>query len=426
MNNRIINTINKYNMLSANDTVLVGVSGGADSMLLLDFFVKNMDKLNIKVKAAHIEHGIRGKSSVDDALFVKEYCQHNNIEFNILSIDAAYEAAAAGMGVEEYSRKRRYDFFESIECDKIATAHNLSDNAETILFRLIRGTGLKGVCGIPPVRGKIIRPMIEISADDIRNYCLDNSIAFRIDETNLSNEYSRNKIRNEILPLFSRINIDYENKLSEFINDCNDDYRFIESCVDECFNAACKDNRLMLNKLKKSNIAIQKRVVSDFFSHQGIYLDRNHLLAVLNLLNNPGRVQLKGTLFAVADSKYLRLADFKEPQKSFNYVTKILNIDEFNEKSVDFYCDYDKIISGVYIRERKCGDKISPANRGCTKSLKKLFNELEIPVEKRGSVGVICDDLGIIGIADYCVDERVKTDKNTKRVITIKILAEDN
>ena len=168
MNNRISNTIRKYNMLSSGDTVLVGVSGGADSMLLLDFFVKNRDKLNIKVKAAHIEHGIRGKTSVDDADFVKSYCENNKVEFHLLSIDAISEAAVLGQGVEEYSRNRRYEFFESIACDKIATAHNLSDNVETVLFRLIRGTGLKGACGIPPVRGRIIRPLIEISADDIR------------------------------------------------------------------------------------------------------------------------------------------------------------------------------------------------------------------------------------------------------------------
>lgn len=426
MNNRIINTINKYNMLSAGDTVLVGVSGGADSMLLLDFFVKNMDKLNVKVKAAHIEHGIRGKSSLDDAEFVKAYCEHNNIEFYLLSIDAVSEAAAAGQGVEEYSRNRRYEFFESIVCDKIATAHNLNDNVETVLFRLVRGTGLKGVCGIPPVRGKIIRPLIEISSDDIRKYCLDHSITFRIDETNLSNDYSRNKIRNEILPLFSELNNDYENKFSEFINDCADDFSFIDKCTDECYHLVCIDNKLQLDELKTLDIAVQKRVLSKYFFEQGIHLDRNHLVSVLNLVNKTGRVQLKGALFAVADSKNLRLARFGDACKSFNYITKILNIDEFNEKSVDFYCDYDKINGSVTVRGRKCGDKISPANRGCTKSLKKLFNELAVPVENRGSVGVICDDLGIIGIADCCVDERVKTDKNTKRVITIKILAEDN
>lgn len=405
---------------------MVGVSGGADSMLLLDFFVKNKDKLNIKVKAAHIEHGIRGKSSLDDAAFVKAYCEHNNIEFHMLSIHAVSEAAAAGLGVEEYSRNRRYAFFESIECDKIATAHNLSDNIETVLFRLVRGTGLKGVCGIPPVRGKIIRPLIEISSDDIRKYCLNHSIAFRTDETNLSNDYSRNKIRNEILPLFSALNNDYENKFAEFISDSTDDYSFIDKCADEGYHLACTDNKLKLDTLKTLDPAVLKRVLSKYFFEQGIHLDRNHLMSVLNLVNKTGKVQIKGEWFAVADSKNLRLARLSESENSFNYITKILNIDEFNEKSVDFYCDYDKINGSVTVRGRNCGDRISPANRGCTKSLKKLFNELSVPVEKRASVGVICDDLGIIGIADYCADERVKTDKNTKRVITIKILAEDN
>lgn len=426
MNNRIISTIHKYNMLSAGDTVLVGVSGGADSMLLLDFFVKNKDKLNIQVKASHIEHGIRGKSSLEDAAFVKAYCEHNNIEFHMLSIHAVSEAAAAGQGVEEYSRNRRYAFFESIACDKIATAHNLSDNIETVLFRLVRGTGLKGACGIPPVRGKIIRPLIEISSDDIREYCLKHSIAFRTDETNLSNDYSRNKIRNEILPLFSALNNDYENKFAEFISDCVYDYSFIDKCADEGYHLACTDNKLQLDKLKILDTAVLKRVISKYFFEQGIHLDRNHLMSVLNLVNKTGKVQIKGEWFAVADSKNLRLARLSESENSFNYITKILNIDEFNEKSVDFYCDYDKINGSVTVRGRNCGDRISPANRGCTKSLKKLFNELSVPVEKRASVGVICDDLGIIGIADYCVDERVKTDKNTKRVITIKILAEDN
>lgn len=277
------------------------------------------------------------------------------------------------------------------------------------MFRLIRGTGLKGVCGIPPVRGRIIRPLIEISAEDIRNYCHDNSIAFRIDETNLSNDYSRNKIRNEILPLFSKINSDYENKLSEFITDCNDDYSFTESFADNCYHNACVDNKLILDRLRDEAVAVQKIVISKYFFEQGIHLDRNHLLSVLNLVNKTGRVQLKGNLFAVADSKTLRLAQFDNAYKSFNYITKILNIDEFNEKSVDFYCDYDKIIGSITVRGRKSGDRISPANRGCTKSLKKLFNELSVPVEKRASIGVICDDLGIIGIADYCVDERVQS-----------------
>ncbi|MDE6766669.1 MAG: tRNA lysidine(34) synthetase TilS, partial [Eubacterium sp.] len=217
MNNRINNTIDKFNMLSPGDRVLVGVSGGADSMLLLSHLISVSNDYGITVAVAHIEHGIRGQESIADAEFVKKFCSDNNIEFHLLSIDAVNEAKKQNMGVEEYSRKRRYAFFNSIPCDKIATAHNLSDNAETVLFRLARGTGLKGMCGIPPVRGKIIRPLIEVSSSDIRSYCENNNIEYRIDSTNCSNDYTRNYIRNTVIPDFGRINSDFENSVSSFI-----------------------------------------------------------------------------------------------------------------------------------------------------------------------------------------------------------------
>ena len=195
MNKKAINTVEKYNMLSKGDRVLVAVSGGADSMALLEFFISIKDKYDLNLCAAHIEHGIRGEESLSDALFVKEYCEKSGVKLYMKSINAPYLAKKAGMGVEEYSRQARYDFFSTIPCDKIATAHNLTDNAETLLFRLARGTGLKGVCAIPPVRGKIIRPFIEISSDEIRAWCNDNNIAYRIDSTYKDDTYSRNLIR---------------------------------------------------------------------------------------------------------------------------------------------------------------------------------------------------------------------------------------
>ena len=128
MNNKAVNTVEKYNMLSKGDRVLVAVSGGADSIALLEFFLSIKDKYNLDICAAHIEHGIRGKESTDDALFVKNYCEKSGVELYIKSINAPFLAKKAGMGLEEYSRKARYDFFSTIPCDKIATAHNLTDN----------------------------------------------------------------------------------------------------------------------------------------------------------------------------------------------------------------------------------------------------------------------------------------------------------
>ena len=166
---KIDKTVEKYNMLKVGDTVAVGVSGGKDSMLLLTYLIGKRDELKLNLICANVEHGIRGEASKSDTAFVKAFCEDNSVEFRGLEIDAVNGAKQAGLGVEEYSRNRRYKFFESLGADKIATAHSLSDNVETVIFRLIRGTSLNGMKGIPPVRGNIIRPLIELSSAEIRD-----------------------------------------------------------------------------------------------------------------------------------------------------------------------------------------------------------------------------------------------------------------
>jgi tRNA(Ile)-lysidine synthase len=276
MNKKAINTVEKYNMLSKGDRVLVAVSGGADSMALLEFFISIKDKYDLNLCAAHIEHGIRGEESLSDALFVKEYCEKSGVKLYMKSINAPYLAKKAGMGVEEYSRQARYDFFSTIPCDKIATAHNLTDNAETLLFRLARGTGLKGACAIPPVRDKIIRPFIEISSDEIRAWCNDNNIAYRIDSTNKDDTYSRNLIRLQMLPLFQRLNNGYLENINDFISDVNDDYSFIMNEAQKAYNISVVNNEIELNKLNLLDEAIKKRVIKLYFENNNLNLDRIH------------------------------------------------------------------------------------------------------------------------------------------------------
>ncbi|MCC8073339.1 MAG: tRNA lysidine(34) synthetase TilS, partial [Clostridiales bacterium] len=173
--------------------------------------------------------------------------------------------------------------------------------------------------------------------------------------------------------------------------------------------------------------AIVKRVIFLYFGSYGITLDRLHLTEILGLLNKTGKIQISNNIFAVADSKILRYADFSNINinKIDNFVSKILNVFEFQANTVDFYCDYDKIIDNVLIRSRQTGDEISPVGRHCTKSLKKLFNEYKIPQETRNSIGIVADDEGVIGVVGYCVDERVKVDSSTKRIFTIRIPSED-
>lgn len=425
--------VKKFNMLSQNDFVVVCVSGGADSMCLLDYLLSVKNEYNLKLLVANVEHGIRGQESVDDTKFVEEYCKEKNIDFKSISIDAVNGAKEQGMSVEEYSREARYSFFRSFNPDKIATAHNLSDNVETVLFRLSRGTSIKGMCGIPAVRGNIIRPLLNCSGTEIREYCNKNNIPYRIDSTNANNEYSRNQIRNEIIPQFEKLNSSFENNVSRFINSVQEDEECLtqlaNKCVDECF----KKDALLISKMLTYPVSIQKRAIIKFYDMYGLSLDELHLNKIVELLHKSGRVQISKNYFAISDKKRLRMAIFEENIDFDELIVKkkiisrqeFLNNYELLKKEFDFYCDYDKINGNMIFRQRESGDEISPAGRDCTKSLKKLYNEYHIDVEKRDNIPVICDDEDIIGVYGYCCSEKVKIDNTTSSVILIKIYSEE-
>ena len=425
MNNKVLKTVKKYNMLSKGDRVLIGVSGGADSIALLEFFVSVKEKYDLDICVAHIEHGIRGEDSVNDAEFVENYCKKLGVNFYLKTIDAPNLAKKAKMGVEEYSRMARYDFFNTIECDKIATAHNLTDNIETLLFRLARGTGLKGACSIPAVRGKIIRPFIEVSSGEIRKWCNDNNIPYRVDCTNSNSAYSRNLIRLEILPLFEKLNANYQDNIENFISDVNEDYAFIDDYVKSIYPKIVKNNEIDLPKLNELDLSIKKRILIMFFDENGYSLNRIHLQSVIDITLKSGKSQIKENIFAISAKGKIRLAKFNDLNKKDEFVTKILNIDEFKDKNIDFYCDCDKIVGNIIIRAKQAGDRIKPAGRNVSKTLKKLFNESAYPIEKRDKKIVVCDDFGIVGVIGLCADERVKVDCNTAKILTIKLPSED-
>ncbi|MCM1544504.1 MAG: tRNA lysidine(34) synthetase TilS, partial [Ruminococcus sp.] len=168
---KIISTIEKYDMLTNVKSVVVGVSGGADSICLLHFLSKIREKYGIVLSAVHINHNIRGEEAKRDENFVRCFCNSLGIECHVFSIDVPKLAKDLSLSEEECGRKVRYECFNKINADAVAVAHTLSDSIETVIFNLTRGTGLKGVCGIPPVRDNIIRPLIEITRDEVEEYC---------------------------------------------------------------------------------------------------------------------------------------------------------------------------------------------------------------------------------------------------------------
>ena len=434
MKNKINQTVKKYNLLSKGDTVLIAFSGGADSVMLSEYLLSVKEEYSLTLKAAHIEHGIRGEESLNDCRFVKEYCNKNGIELGVLHISAIQEAEKAGMGVEEYSRNKRYEYFSTVDCDKIDTAHNLSDNAETLLFRLARGTSLKGACSIPPARDKIIRPLIELTSKEIRDYLDENSIKYCVDSTNACNDYSRNFIRNVIIPEFQRLNPDFENAVSRFISSISADEIYLEKHIEEIYNIACESNMLKKDRLLNLTECEQKRIISRWLSNNNLPCDFNRIEGIYSLITCNSKFQIMGSIFAVSNKDLIRIADISKKSQTVKFkaekitvcVNDFLNKCEFSAKQFDFYCDYDKIIGSVQVRCRQSEDSISPLGRSCTKTLKKLFNELQIPIEERSSVPVITDDKGVIGVYGYCTDKRVAVDGNTKTVLILKVSAEDN
>ena len=208
MKKKVLDTIKKYNLIQAGDKIVLGVSGGPDSISMLNILNEIKDELNFEIYVAHINHMIREEAK-DDEKYVQKYWEKNNIQFFVKKVDVRQIANAEKKGTEETGRKIRYEFFEEVMqkvgANKIAIAHNKNDKIETIIMNLLRGSGISGLKGIEPIRdNKYIRPLIECERQEIEQYCEDNRLNPRIDKTNFENDYTRNKIRNIVIPYIKK------------------------------------------------------------------------------------------------------------------------------------------------------------------------------------------------------------------------------
>lgn len=208
LEDKVLQTIKKYNMVKDEDKIVIGVSGGPDSMTLLNILNNLKEKLNIKIYVAHINHMIR-KEADEETEYVRQFCENIGVEFFAKRIKVEEEAKKQKIGTEEAGRNIRYEFFEEVAkkvgANKIATAHNSNDNAETVLMNIIRGTSVSGLKGIEKVReGKFIRPIIECSREEIEEYCKEQKLNPKYDKTNYENIYTRNKVRNLLIPYLQK------------------------------------------------------------------------------------------------------------------------------------------------------------------------------------------------------------------------------
>ena len=262
---KVRKTIREYNLIEKNDSIVVGVSGGPDSMTLLSILLKLKEEFNLKIYVAHVNHMLR-ENAIKDEEYVKEFCKKNNIEMFIKKANISEIAKKEKIGLEEAGRNARYNFFEEIlkntESNKIAIAHNLNDKVETIIMNTLRGSGVSGLKGIEAKRKKYIRPLIEIERYEIEKYCIENKINPRHDESNDDNTYTRNKIRNIVIPYikneFNPNIIKTLNRLSEIIKE-EDEY--VQSKTEKIFKEILLTNEKNKIELDPRKFNDQEKVI---------------------------------------------------------------------------------------------------------------------------------------------------------------------
>ena len=274
MLDKILNTVNKYNLIQKGDKVVIGVSGGPDSMFLLDSFYCLKNKLNIEIIVAHINHMIR-KEADEETAYVENYCKNKNIKCYVKKVEVEKLAKQQKLGTEEMGRKIRYEFFNEVakkeNANKIATAHNINDNAETVLMNILRGSGVSGLKGIEIKRKEnnleYIRPIRECTRQEIEDYCEKQKLNPKIDKTNFENIYNRNKIRNELIPYlkkeFNPNILDGINRLSEISREEEEYfYKIISKQYEELkIGENEKEVILDLKKFNKLEKVIKSRLI---------------------------------------------------------------------------------------------------------------------------------------------------------------------
>lgn len=409
--------------------VLVAFSGGADSSALLHMLALYGRATGAKIYAAHVNHMIRGDEADRDEIFCKKTAEALGVELFVLRRDVPAYANETGQSVETAARCVRYEFFDEImekhSIPLLATAHNANDNLETILFNITRGCGLSGVCGIPQTRpcknGTVIRPILSMSKAEILEYCEKSSPEFVTDSTNTDTDYTRNKIRAQIIPALTEINSGVVENASRLASSLKDDSLCLESMADWFLEEMNDDASFEVEKLLGSPAAIANRALMALYGSvsDGASLEYTHIQAIRKLcasavphsrLNLPADTDAlieNGRLYFVKRAKKdtppddfrVTLSEGKNTISQINaeiIIGNSQNAINIYKKSILLYLDFDKISGALIARNRRAGDKIK--FKGVNKSVKKLLCDLKIPLSLRYRLPVICDDRGIVAI----------------------------
>lgn len=461
----VMTTVFEHNMINKGDRVLAAVSGGADSVCMLHVLSRLKDSLGFSIYCAHLNHGLRGVAADNDEQFVVELCGRLNIPVFTKTVDVAALARGKKLSTEEAGRMARYEFFgelsKKFRIDKIATAHNKNDNAETVLMRILRGTGIDGLKGISYVREDgVIRPVLDLSRTEIENYCSENSLEFCTDATNFENDYTRNKIRNQLIPyLEESFNAKTVDSLCRLAENAREDAEFLESYARRLYARLCnplpgnKSITLHIESLAMVDKAIVARVIRIAAAEekQGLRLEKKHIDDVLELMTKQtgAAIDLPDGLTVSVQYGWLLFEDknsvkkiqgeengfftaisplqtvFVEPlgksvslkiEDAKTYICKV------NETAIS----YDAIEGQMlFLRSRRSGDHIVWFPDGRTKKIKNVLIDYKIPKNDRDRIPLLCTGSEVLAIVGSRVSEKYKITNETERALVIEYGTEE-
>ena len=443
MRKKARNTIEKFHMFPRQAHIVVGLSGGADSVALLHVLSSLKEEFQWEITAVHIHHGLRGEDADKDAAFAEEFCKKLDISCIVRRFDVKAEAKGRKLGEEETGRILRYEVFQKVAGKDgfIAVAHHRQDQAETLLMRLCRGTGLTGLVGMSPVNGNICRPLLFCGRAEIEQYCKENDLNWQEDATNQEERYIRNKLRLKVLPILAEINPKAVAHISETAELLALEEDFLEQQASACYESVKLDGAevaLDRQKLLELHPAMRKRVLrkamSEFLSADVSQVQIEALEDMLKKETGKSRDFLEGIH---AENRYdaLVLSPKREKAEGYQYalfVDETVVIPEggisvtlwLSETYVgntdDTKCfDFEKLNGELSCRTRKTGDFI-PMKNG-RKKIKDLFIDEKVPRKEREIFPLIAVGEEVLWAVGLRVSERHQPDENTKNYLYVKI-----
>ncbi len=416
----------KYNMFPKSGIVLCAVSGGKDSMCLLEKLLELAPHYGFELRCAHYNHRLRGEESERDSYFVSNYCEKLSIPCYVGEGDVSAFAAENSLGIEEAARFLRYEFLEKtadeIGAARIATAHTADDNAETMLFNLSRGSGLKGLCGIPPVRGRIIRPLLQTTAAEVYKYLEEKGIPYVEDSTNFNDDYTRNKIRHRVVPELRSLGSGFDENLIRCAESLREDEEFLSGLARSFLAAHYHDNTLPVAEFSALPEPVSARALQIIVPSG---LSRAHIEAVryiaggkeshsfadipgLRVVREYDRLIFGSSPPSELPKRQLKIGEITEiPEAGLEISCKFIkNCQEVHNSFNIFFFKNDSICGNMFVMSRLEGEKIRLAGRNCTKTLKKLFSEARLNGENKALVPVLYDEAGAIAVYGLGIAER--------------------